>query len=180
MANPSSNDALYEAFVLEFSRAEPGLRAFVRSLVPTWEDADEVVQNTSLVLWKKFPEFEPGTEFGRWAAVIARFEVLKYRRTRARDRHVFSEDLVEILADEFDEESETLQRERNALETCLRKLPDHQRRLVKSAYAPGRTIREVAEELGKSATAFYKTLNRIRQTLLDCIERTLKEEGHAV
>ena len=77
---------LYEQFVQLFARHEPGLRSFLRSLLPTWEDVDEVMQQTCLVLWQKFGDFELGTDFGRWACTAARFEVLKYRRKMARDR----------------------------------------------------------------------------------------------
>lgn len=159
-----------------FTRHERALRAFVRSLVYRWEDVDEVMQNTGLVLWRKFPEFDATgedreTDFFRWACVVARFEVLSWRRDRARDRHVFDEDLVELLAAEADEARETLSAERQALELCLRKLPDDLRRVVLSAYEPGVKLNEVAKELGKTATAFYKKLNRTRASLLDCVRR---------
>ena len=81
----------YERFVTTFTRNEPAIRAFLRSLLPSWEDAVEVMQNTSLVLWRKFDTFDPNTDFLKWAFVVARFEALKYRRSMARDRHVFDE-----------------------------------------------------------------------------------------
>lgn len=172
MPEPNSDDR-YEQFVTLFARNEPSLRAFVRSLLPTWDDADEVMQNTGLVLWRKFGDFEPEsdapTDFFRWACVVARFEVLAWRRDKARDRHVFDEDLVEMLAGEVEENHEKLRDERRALETCLANLPENMRKIVVAAYEPGVKLNEVARELGKSATAFYKKLNRTRAVLLDCI-----------
>ncbi len=172
-----SPDESYERFVTLFTRNEPALRAFVRSLTYSWDDADEVMQNTGLVLWRKFDEFDPTTNFMRWACVVARFEVLAWRRDKARDRHVFDEDLVNILAEEAEDKHETLSDERRALESCLRKLPEKQRKIVMAAYEPGVRLNQVAEALGKTATAFYKTLNRARGGLLKCIEsEVLKEE----
>src|SRR5262245_34097718 len=84
----------YAAFVQAFAPHEPALRALVRPLVPTWEDLDEVIQQTCLVMLRKYAEFEPGTSFLSWACTIARFEVMTYRRRHARDRHVFSEELL--------------------------------------------------------------------------------------
>ena len=125
-----NRDPQYEEFTRQFVRAEPGLRAFLRALLPTSEDVMEVLQNTSLVLWKKFESFEPGTNFHAWACVIARFEVLKYRRTKARDRHVCSEDIIELVADEANEAAVPMERERAALRDCLAKLKEHERALV--------------------------------------------------
>lgn len=169
----SSDQARYESFVRLFTRNEPALRAFTRSLLPSWDDVDEVMQNTGVVLWRKFSDFEPeadpANEFFRWACVVARFEVLAWRRDKARDRHVFDEDLVEMLALEAEEKHETLRDERKALEKCLAKLPENLRKIVVTAYEPGVRLNEVARDLGKSATAFYKKLNRTRALLLDCI-----------
>lgn len=173
-----STDERYEQFVSLFTRHEPGLRAFVRSLVFSWDDANEVMQNTGLVLWRKFDSFDQETNFMKWACVVARFEVLAWRRDKARDRHVFDEDLVNMLAEESADDHEVLARERRALEICLQKLPEKQRRIVISAYEPGVRLNQVAEALGKSATAFYKTLNRARSGLLKCIEgQVVSEEG---
>jgi len=176
MTSEKENES-YEQFVALFTRNEPALRAFTRSLVPSWDDAVEVMQNTSLVLWRKFDTFDQDTEFLKWAFVVARFEVLKYRRTIARDRHVFDEDLVNRLAAEAVDESDSLDAERRALQTCLAKLSRQQQELVKSAYEPGTTIKDLARRIGKSATALYKTLNRTRQQLLACIEQTVAREN---
>lgn len=175
MTSPEPDDQ-YELFVTLFTRHERSLRAFVRSLVYSWDDADEVMQNTGLVLWRKFSDFDPATDFMRWACVVARFEVLAWRRDKARDRHVFDEDLVELIAKEAAEEQEALVEERRALESCLKKLPDRLRRIVIASYEPGVKINDVARQLGKTATAFYKTLNRARSTLLTCIEREVELE----
>jgi RNA polymerase sigma-70 factor, ECF subfamily len=169
-------EAAYASFVQAFARCEPGLRAFVRALVPTWDDTEEVVQQTCVVLWRKYDEFEPGTDFLSWAFTVARFEALKYRRTRARDRHVFSEELIAMLADEGGAESARRESERRALEGCIQKLAPHQRELIERCYGGTSTIREAAESLQRSATGLYKALDRVRSALLACIEQTLARE----
>lgn len=171
-------DEQYEQFVKLFTRHEQGLRAFVRSLVFSWDDVDEIMQNTGVVLWRKFGDFDPATNFMSWACVVARFEVLAWRRDKARDRHVFDQDLVEMLAEEAAESHELLTAERRALDVCLHKLPENLRSVVVAAYEPGVKLHEVAGQLGKSATAFYKMLNRTRSSLLDCItEQVALEKG---
>ena len=170
--------AAYEQFLRLFAHNERGLRAFVRSLLPSREHSDEVLQETCVVLWRKFAEFEAGTDFLAWACTIARFEVLKYRRRLARDRHVFSVDLLQVLADEAASERRHRLRELRALDQCIQRLGPGQRDLVAACYAPGATIRHAAEQLGRSAGSLYKALNRIRAVLLQCIEASLARENH--
>jgi RNA polymerase sigma-70 factor, ECF subfamily len=167
----------YESFVQLFARCEPGLRAFVRPLVPTWDDAEEVIQQACVVLWRKYGDFEQGTDFLKWACTVAGYEVLKYQRSKARDRHQFSEALLAVLVEEGTEESAERDRERAALEDCIERLPPRQRELIRRCYGGGTTIKQVAESLGRSATGVYKALNRIRQALLECIEQRLAQEA---
>lgn len=170
----SDGQQLHENFMRLFVQYESDLRVFIRSLVPTLTDADEVLQETALVLWKKFPSYQPGTEFLRWALVIARFEALAYRRKMARDRLVLGEDVMELLADEALEEVPLRRREREALDQCLRQLPAKQQQLITKAYTPGVKTKDLAEKLGKSPASLYMALNRIRTALARCIEARMK------
>ena len=177
MSDPSH----HERFIRLYSHHEPELRAFLRSLLPTWEDTDEVLQNVALVAWKKFDQFDADSQdesrFLRWLCVVGRFEVLTYRRSKARDRLSFSPQLLELMADEGAEEAEMRRLEHRALDSCLNKLPPEKRELVRKAYMPGITIVEIADALGKSTGSLYTMLNRIRATLFDCVGKSLESEG---
>lgn len=176
-ASPAPADTQrYERFVKLLLAHEAQLRAFLRSLLPAWDDVDEVMQETSLTAWRKFDQFEQDTNFLAWTAAIARFEALKHRRTRSRDRLVFSDAIAEMIANEGLDEADTLARERAALERCLGKLGSPGRELLEMAYQPGVKMHEVAARSGKGVEAFYKTLQRLRARLLDCVERDLREE----
>ena len=94
----------YRVFMPLFTQHEDGLRCFVRTVLPSRDDVDEVIQDMSVVAWMKFDRFDPETDFARCAATIARYEVLNYRRTKARDRLVFDEDILKLLADECQED----------------------------------------------------------------------------
>ena len=172
---PPSSDAAYERFLKLFAHHENDLRTFVRSLLPTWHDADEVVQQSALVIWRKFDQFEGSDDpqdaaFMKWACVIARFEALAYRRKMARDRLVFREDILELMADEGAEEIDQRQEEYDALESCLAAMPEKSRQLLTLAYTPGVKVKELAAQAGSSSAAFYLRLNRLRKELMNCIE----------
>lgn len=172
-----SEDARYEVFVKKFAHYEGDLRRFVRSLLPNWTDADEVVQQTAIVMWRKFDQYDPSTHFMKWACVIARFEALAYRRKMARDRLVFREDILELMADEGAEEIDHRQAEHEALAACLQEMPEKQRQLLTLAYSQGVKVKELAEEAGSSAAAFYMRLNRLRRQLLKCVESKTQQAG---
>ncbi|WP_411844855.1 sigma-70 family RNA polymerase sigma factor [Roseibacillus persicicus] len=163
-----------DLFIPLFMASERRLRAFVYGMVPSQQDVDEVMQEVSIVLWKKFDKFEPGTEFIRWAYAVARFEVLAYRRKKARDRLCFSENLLELLANEYEEERQVLEDERHALAACLERLPASERELILTAYGKDLRINEIAEASGLTASSLYKRLNRLRKRLLDCVTMKMK------
>ncbi|MEN8871495.1 MAG: sigma-70 family RNA polymerase sigma factor, partial [Akkermansiaceae bacterium] len=146
--NSNSDDDRDEAFIQHFTHAEPDLRRFIRSLLPTWTDTNEVLQQTALVAWRKFGDFDRDTTFMKWACVIARFEALAYRRKMARDRLVFREDVFDLMAGEGMEELSDRSEEHSALEDCLAALPAGQRKFITLAYTPGIKVKELAAEAG--------------------------------
>ncbi len=166
----SDEDARYEAFVRLFAHHEAELRRFVGSFLPVWGDVDEVVQRSAIAMWRKFDQFDPDTTFMKWACVVTRFEALAYRRKMARDRHVFREDVLELMAAEAAEELDSRSAEQDALETCLMAMPEKQRKFVILAYTPGVKIYELAEQAGSTAAAFYMRLKRLRRQLMKCVE----------
>ena len=167
----------HDRFLRHFMEHEESLRVFVRSLLFTHEEEREVMQEVAVVLWRKFDAGMDSQAFCRWAFGVARMEVLAFRRDRARDRHQFGDDVFELLEQTVLEQSDTLEAERHALTECLRKLPENQRRLVETAYAPGVKIDQLARESGRTAMALYKTLHRIRLLLMECTRRELSTEG---
>ncbi|MEI7728862.1 MAG: sigma-70 family RNA polymerase sigma factor [Verrucomicrobiota bacterium] len=173
---PDLNDQHHDQFLRLFAEHEPALRTFVRSLLPSRADASEVMQEVAVVLWQKFATFDATRDFRKWAFGVARYEVLAHLRDRGRDRHVFDDALVNRLADDAAAATQSHEAQREALETCLQKLPEPQRKLVLSAYAKGTRMDELAAQRGQTAMSLYKLLHRIRQALLECVRRTIARE----
>lgn len=168
-----------ENFVRLFTKYQGNVRAFVSSLLPTWEGVDEVMQQTSLVMWRKCDQFNYSGEdksYLDWAFMIARYEVLKYRRKWATDRLVFSEDVHELLAKEAEEVAAKQSDREKALIGCLQKLQPSQRSLIQTSYADGVSIKDAAEIVGRTPTGLCKALARIRKHLHKCIQTTIQSE----
>jgi RNA polymerase sigma-70 factor (ECF subfamily) len=163
----------HDRFLRLIAEHQAALHTFIRSLLPNREEASEVVQDVNVVLWQKFDSAE---NFKKWAFGVARLEVRKFLQSRARDRHVFDDELVNRLADELILMEQAHLTQREALDDCLLKLPDSQRKLALSAYTRGVRMNELAAQLGKTPMSLYKLLHRIRQTLLECVRRKLAQE----
>lgn len=167
----------HEEFVALFVRHEAAVHSFVLTLLPDFAAAEDVVQEASLTMWRRFDQYEPGTNFRNWAFQIAKYTVMNYRTKSQRDRHVFSERLLEMLAQRAVEKNDHLDDRRRALASCLERLGEEDRQVLAGCYRQGATVKTFAESLGQTPNAIYKRLNRIRAGLLNCIERRLGWEA---
>jgi RNA polymerase sigma-70 factor (ECF subfamily) len=164
-------------FLRLFVKHEEALRAFARVLLPTWESVDEVMQEASVVMWKKLGQLDSADGFLPWAKVIVRFEALRLRREHARDRHVFGDAVLELLANEAAEIPDAQwERERAALRDCLAQFAPHHRELVLAPYAGDGRVARLAEASGRSVNSLYKLLGRLREKLMQCVEAKLAQE----
>ena len=170
---PQPLDPQHDQFLRLYAEQEQALHGYVRSMLPDRHEASEVMQEVIVTLWQKF---EGADDFRKWSFGVARMKVLHHLQRRMRDRHVFSEELVQQLADRQSELESRHTTQREALEHCLEKLPQGQRELVITAYTKGTRMDDLAAQRGETAMALYKKLHRIRQTLLECVRRTLTQE----
>lgn len=166
-------------FLRLFLQNQRGLYAYVLTLLPNRADADDVLQETSLVLWDKFDACQPPADFLAWARRVAYHKVLDFHKKATRARARLSRVFVERLAGAAAGQTDLAQlEERNAaLAACLEKLPPRDRDLLRRRFADGATTQSTSEELGRSVDAVYKALAKVRQSLFDCVQKTLAREG---
>ncbi|BBO31220.1 sigma-70 family RNA polymerase sigma factor [Lacipirellula parvula] len=160
----------YNEFIVEFSKNSRRVYGYIRTLAPNVNDANEVYQNVSLVLWNKFDEFLPGTNFFAWACQIAMFEVRKLRDAKARAK-IFSDESLEALSAEFQSRDDNAAARIDALLECLDKLPAADRTLIDQRYFGDRKPPEIAQQIGRSLASVYRALARIHDLLLICVQR---------
>jgi RNA polymerase sigma-70 factor (ECF subfamily) len=168
----------HDQFVERFVRSQDRIYAYVATLLPNRADAEEVFQQTSLVLWKKWQQFDPGRDFVAWACGIAHLEVRNFlRKHKDRARVYLSEDVLEEVARARLEAHDVLEARRHALRHCLDQLRRASRDLLERCYAGQDSIKTIAADLGQPPNAVYMILKRLRRSLFDCINRTLAAEG---
>ena len=166
-------------FVELFSRSQRKIYLFILSQIPNPVDAEEILQETNLVIWKKADRFQVGTNFSAWACQIARYEVLKFRERKHRDKLYFSDEFIAMVAEEAEKRGEWLESRRAALLDCIRGLRSRDRELIQKRYAPGESGKGLAEELGRPANSVYQSLGRIRRSLFECVNRRLAAESRS-
>jgi RNA polymerase sigma-70 factor (ECF subfamily) len=153
------------------------LYAFIRSLVSSRADAEEVLQETTLTLLRKLDESDRVANFLAWACAVARIEALRFRDRQKPGRLVFGDQFLETVVDVMAEKADLLDDRREALARCVEKLPTRDQDLVHRRYTDGKSTQTVAQEVGRSVDAVYKALARIRRALFECVERTLAAGG---
>jgi RNA polymerase sigma-70 factor (ECF subfamily) len=173
------HNSLSEQFVRLFQQCERGLFKYILSLVLDVTAADEISQNTSLLLWEEFESFDQSKDFGAWARTIAYYQVLKYRQTCGRERVQFDSELLNVLADRMTVRYDELIARQDHLIDCIAQLGEFKRQVIRLYYGLGMTTKVAAEHLGKSVAAVEKTLIRVRRVLNGCIEAAVRREDHA-
>lgn len=167
----------YESFLRCFAQDRDRIFLYIHSLLPHRADAEDVFQRCSLLLWRKFDQFDATREFLPWACGVAFYEVRNFLRVAARDRLQFEEGLIEQLADRRLETLREADRRLEHLRGCLKELKPVDHDLIQTFYAQDRPLPEFAESTGRALQTLYNRLSLLRRSLLECVQRKLAAEG---
>jgi RNA polymerase sigma-70 factor (ECF subfamily) len=165
-------------FAERLRRDQTRLYGYIHSLVRDLNDADDLFQQTTLILWRKFGEFDRRRDFFAWACGVARLEVANFLRGRSRQRLYFSDDLNLMLAEAQAEVTDgELEARRDALARCAEKLRQRDRELLDECYGEPAGVSRAADRRGRSPQSVYNSLRRIRRALFECIARAMAQES---
>lgn len=174
----SQEDLRRDAFARLFAKHDRWLFAYLVTLLSSPVDAEEVFQEISVVIWRNYEQFELGTDFVKWASVIAHNQVRKFRRQGRRHGFQLSDAALDLVAQETTRRADLLDFRRDALRYCIEQLPANDKQLVQMCYSEESTnFKSVAQQTGRPVNTVYKALNRIRRVLHECIDRKIAQEG---
>jgi RNA polymerase sigma-70 factor, ECF subfamily len=155
-------------------------------------DAEEVVQDVFLTLFRKIDRFEGRAALGSWLyRVTANAALIKRRGKRAELEVSLEEQLPTFLADghregdrsflladwsETPEETLLNGEARKVLERALDRLPDHYRAVVVLREVEGLANEDVAQILGESVPTIKSRLHRARMALREELTRALSPQ----
>ena len=160
-------------FLSLFMANERRIYNFILSLVGNYSDADDLMQETAVVMLSRFDEFEAGGNFAAWGMQVARYKILNFRKRRGNKLRLFSKEAFEKIITQSKTLIERDDERMRALQDCVLKLKENDRRLISMRYENEITTKEVAERIGRSVEGLYQSLARIHRLLLQCINRTL-------
>jgi RNA polymerase sigma-70 factor, ECF subfamily len=169
-----------DGFVQRLTGCQNWLYAYILSLTGSTTAADDVLQNTNLVIWKKADQFVEGTDFAAWVCKIAYYQVQAFRRDRKRDVLLFDDEIVEKLAISAERHAAYSDVELAAFRECEKKLKPAQRELLHERYGlsgPGSTIEQLANRRNESSASIVSALYRIRSTLHVCVRHVISRES---
>jgi RNA polymerase sigma-70 factor, ECF subfamily len=163
---------LEEQFIFLMSTNQRKIYSYVLTAVGRQAIAEEIMQQTFLMMWRNFSRFEEGTNFSAWGKEIAKYEIFNYRKKKAKELFLDHESLSRVLEAAQEVEKAADQRMK-ALDGCLKKLTDKNRSLIQYRYTEGLACSIIAEKMNFPVSTIYKTLARIHSSLQECIHRTL-------
>ncbi|MEM9281357.1 MAG: sigma-70 family RNA polymerase sigma factor [Verrucomicrobiota bacterium] len=176
MDTDSANEERTEAFLQLLGEHERKLGIYVTGLIVNPQDAQDVLQEGKIVMWRQFHRFELGTNFAAWARKILFHQILAYRRKSKRHRAEFlSERMLELLSEESESairEERWVKREK-ALEQCVMKLSQDHREILHLRYRDENSIETISRKTDRTVGAVYRLLSRLRKNLFECVDQEI-------
>ena len=163
-----------EYFIKLLAENERALTRYVMSLVPSLSDAEDILQESKLAMWRSFKNFEPGTNFNAWSRKVVFYRILTYRKQKSKEneRHIYSDTFYELLQEEVIDGEERREQQFSKLKQCIKQLQETHHKILMLRYNEGHSIEQLAEAVGRTVAASYKTLSRIRLNLRNCLHKS--------
>jgi RNA polymerase sigma-70 factor (ECF subfamily) len=169
MGTPPLDLADHDEFLRLFTSVQPALRRFVGYHLPggRQQEIEDVLQETALVLWRKFALYDPGKSFTSWALGIAHFELRHSARSLARTPLALDEKTSELLAQRAEIPPDNARQ--SQLDRCLGKLDPRSREALSLYYEKDLSTAQIAEMYRGSVNMVRILLFRTRQALARCM-----------
>lgn len=171
-----TSDPVHDNFLRLYSSALPTLRRYVMASIRDYHQAEDVLQQAALVLWKKFDQYNAAQSFVSWAMGVTRNELLHSSRSSARQPAILSTEVVAQIEARLEARQPELDRRRRHLETCLEKLPAPTRQALQLRYRQECSDEGIAERLERQINAVRILISRGRQKLAECMRQALQAE----
>lgn len=173
--NTSAQTTLSDSFISLFEADRRRIYAYIYAFVMDTDAADEIFQETSVLLWRDFENFEANSNFSKWANGIVFNRVRSYRRKEKKHTLCLSDEVIGELADKISP-SDSSEKRWQALQSCRQQLTPILQQLYTDFYVNNATATEIAKTTERSVFAIRKSVQKLRKTLFDCIDRKQRED----
>jgi len=174
--NESRNLQKEDIFFRYYAQSQAEIYTYILTMVPNSVDAEDIFQEASSLMWRKFEDFKPGSSFIAWGCKIAYFLILEHRRKTARCPLRFSSETLKLLSETYAANQSGKPLRAEALKDCLKKLSEKEQLLVNLRYHQALPVKQIALQWGKSIELVYKTLAKVHYFLFECVQRNISAE----
>jgi len=150
------------------------LMGFIYGMVRDLAAAEDILQEVWIRLAEAAERGEQILEPGRWCRGVAKNLILHYWRERRTAKVIADSGLLDIVEKAFEENEEPWLERRQALMKCIDALPDKSRQLLRLKYDQGLSFVDMARRLQRSKDSLKMALHRVRQALVECVEKRLR------
>ena len=158
-------------FVMLLTKAQLDLKLYIAALTRDLQDVEDILQETNVDIWRKAATYDPSRPFLPWAKTLAKFQVMRWRKDRARDRLVLDDSVFELM-EGLDPDLQTW-----ALRRSLRRLQEDEFALVRAKYADRKSVPDLARAFRLTEKAVVSRLYRIRKFLYASILSIVKQDS---
>lgn len=162
-----------------WAQSQPTIAAFIHSLVPNFQDADDILQNVAIITVEKFEEFDKNRSFSAWCTGIAKNLILRYYSKKGGTQPILSIEAVEKVAQVYEQDSQSIHDQidslKKALEKCLMRLKGKVKKIVEMHYVDELSPARIAQLLSLTPNNVSVLLHRVRLSLKTCVQRELTE-----
>ena len=164
-------------FVRRMMSAEKRIYAFILTLVPNLSDAEDILQDTASLMWVKYNENPDIDNFTSWGIRIAHYKVLEFRKKRYRSKVKFTDEVLDEVLGGAVSVNDNLDERFEALQSCLQKLDERDRKLILLKHESHVPTDEIAKQMKMSVASVYKAVPKVRDILVRCVMRSMHERG---
>ena len=175
----SEHEHEQERFLRLWADAQPAVSSYIRATVRNSTAANDLIQETALVLYRRFMDYDGDRPFLSWALGVAKYQVLGFQRDEARSLIAFDTELFDKFTEVWAEHAPSASWQSAALDACIEKLSARPRQILRWRYYDDLKSEEIARKLGTNASAVRVSLQRLREQLRACVEKQLHSEGRA-
>lgn len=165
------------SLALLWGKASTPVSAYVRSAVPNYHDAEDIIQETVSHIAHHFDEYDPKRPFVAWAIGIARYRILESRHQDRRKPLLLGEEALDKLTDAMTAEAEHAEHRLEALDHCIGRLNPKHKQVLEKRYQGQKSHKTIAQSIGIKQKSVSILLWRIRQILADCVTQRMGDQS---
>ena len=155
------------------------IHTYILYQVPNRSDAEDILQDTIVVMLDKFTDYKEGTNFLAWGITIARYKIMSFKQKNRSSKLIFDDSMMNLFEKETVSDMDSFQEEAEVLRHCIQKLPPRHKKYLRLRYEQSLSYREIGRQIAISMQAVYKTMTRIHVMLLNCVRLSLSKDTNA-